>query len=175
MMDGIVGLLRGILQWILIGAATGGLLVALVSWFDAQHIRDIKVRGVETTATLKGVTVRRQMSCRESLSCRFNSGFYAAKLSWKDAHGADRNAEDVLISKTLARTMMTGTTLIVHEARIMYLAADASVAPILADDMVHQEVMANSDVHNGLVMSGIGSIGLALFFGLGRRRNGAGA
>lgn len=153
------------LKWGLLAAAAGGAFLAYIGWSEGEHIRDVRARGIEAVALIEG----------GKESTRKGNKSYTVDLAWKDASGVDRKASEVSISDGFAGKIIEGDTLTAGETRIMYLADSVSAAPIVLDDAGTQEEENTAMFYAGLVIGGIGIVGSALFFLLGRRRQDADA
>lgn len=157
-----LGWLFGKLKWILLIAAVGGPALAFFCWQDAQRRQDVMARGIEATASIDGATRTKR---------RRGGTSYKIDLSWNDAQGTARTAKEVGISTAYANRIIADNKLTADTTKIRYI-ADEGDAPnvIISDDASHQEQTDQEMVVVGGVAGGVGIIGSALIFLLGRRR-----
>ena len=156
-----VGWLVGKLKFLFIIAAVGGPFMAYVGWDDANQIKTIQEKGIETTATVTGGTIRKK---------RGRVVGYRLKLSWNDAKGSVRNADSVSISKSFGERIIRDGKLRVSSVPIKYLADKEDVTPLVIPDMANQQQNDKVMIPLGIAGGLVGAIGTFAFFFFGRRR-----
>ena len=148
------------LKWALLLAIVAGPAFAYFSYTEAQTVKRVVAEGVEATAIVDG---------GESTSGRRRATTYKIHAIWTDQAGAER-AEDISISSEYAGKIIEDDFLLIESVVVKYLANDASVAAIVAEDaptqIADKELMMWLGVGGGVV----GVIGSAIFFLTGRKK-----
>ena len=156
-----VGWLVGKLKFLFIIAAVGSPFMAYVDWDDANRIKTIQEKGIETISTVTGGTISKKRG--RMVGCRL-------KLSWNDAKGSVRNADSVSISKSFGERIIRDGKLRVSSVPIKYLADKEDVIPLVIPDMATQQQNDKVMIPLGIAGGLVGVIGTFAFFFFGRRR-----
>lgn len=153
------------IRWLLLAAVVGGPAMVYFGWADAARIRDLETNGIETTAIIEGATRTKRRRGGET---------YSLNLAWRDKKGQVQKAEKVTVSSAFANQIISGDKLTRQSVRIKYL-PDATIdsAPIVLEDASRQEEQDEFMMSFGFGLAGVGIVGSALFFLVGRRRRSA--
>ena len=151
----------GKLKFLFIIAAVGGPIMAYLVWADADRIRTIQEKGIETRAAVTGGTIRRK---------RGRVVGYRLKLSWNDTKGSVRTADSVSVSKSFGERIVSNGKLRISSVPIKYLADKEDVTPLVIPDMANQQQSDKAMIPVGITAGLVGVIGSFAFFFFGRRR-----
>ena len=161
-MGWIFGWIVGKIKWLLLIAAIGGPVLAYTGWEDGQRLKLVQAAGITATASIDGGTRTKR---------RRSGTTHKVNLSWTDAQGKARSAQDVLISRRLADRIIVGDSLVVDQMPIKYMAAvEDNENVIILDDQAEK-----ADTNAGMIALGAGGgafglVGAGLMFWLGSRR-----
>ena len=118
---------RRVLVWLAAASALGAVGaggLAVLAATEARHVSAVMARGVDGIGRLQG---GRRVIWKGTPE-------YSLRLTWNDKSGKSRRANNVPISTTTAREIISGEQLLQVAAPIRYLAADNGSAPILKAD-----------------------------------------
>jgi hypothetical protein len=150
------------IRWLLLLAAFGGPVLAYLGWSDAQRIRDVEQRGVETTAVIEGATRTKR---------RRGGTTYSIKLAWKDGKGQVQKAEKITVSSTFANMIIRDDKIIRDTLKIKYLPDTLESSPVIVEDAQRQEESDTTMIQAGIGAGVVGIVGTGLVFLFGRRRS----
>jgi hypothetical protein len=148
------------IKWVLVLAIFGGPAFAYWSYTEGQTFKHVMTDGVEANAVVDG---------GESQSGRRRATTYKIHAIWTDDKGAER-AENIEISSEYAGKIIEDDYLLIESTNVKYLPNEPEVAAIVSEDGPQRIKDKELMTYLGAGAGGVGLIGSALFFLVGRRK-----